>query len=258
MPAPTVTGVAPVQGPTTGGTTVIITGTNFLTVTSVQFGTATASFAINSATQITALSPVHAAGTVDVQVVNPDGASAPTAADQFLYVAVVPTVTQILPAQGPTSGGTVVTIIGTNFTAGTSVTFGGVSAAFTVNSPTSITAFAPAHAAGSVDVQVTSPDGTSTAVLADQYLYVAAIPTVTSVLPANGPAAGGTLVTITGTNFTGATSVTFGGVSASFSVTSGTTISAFSPAHAQGIVHVQVTNGDGTSVQTAGDQFTYQ
>jgi hypothetical protein len=110
----TVTGVSPNQGPSAGGTTVTITGTNFLNAIAVTFGGAppapspvapaplpggfpgpvpipvpgtgnSAMFVVNSATKITAFSPAHAVGTVHVQVTGPDGTSTPTAADQFTY-----------------------------------------------------------------------------------------------------------------------------------------------------------------------------
>ena len=85
---------------------------------------------------------------------------------------------------------------------------------------------------------------------------VEATPTVTGISPASGPAAGGTVVTITGTNFTGATSVSFGGASASFTVNSATSIIATSPA-GTGTVDVVVTNSSGSSATSAADRFTY-
>ena len=76
------------------------------------------------------------------------GASPTSSADQFTYIT-APTVTGVNPANGPTAGGTGVTITGTNLTAATAVSFGGTAATtFTVNSATQITATAPAHAAG--------------------------------------------------------------------------------------------------------------
>ena len=82
-----------------------------------------------------------------------------------------PKVTSVSPTSGTTAGGTAVTIIGTNFTGATSVTFGGAAAAgVVVNSAgTQITAVTPAHAAGAVPVQVTTPLGASTTV---NYTYV--------------------------------------------------------------------------------------
>ncbi len=123
-----------------------------------------------------------------------------------------PVVTFVDPAGGPVAGGTAVTISGTTFTGVTDLTFGGVPAAsFVFINPTTITAVTPAHAAGAVDVAVTSPSGTGTGT--NLYLYAAA-PTVTGVNPGGGPIAGGTAVTISGTNFTGTTSVLFDGTAA--------------------------------------------
>src|ERR1700716_262292 len=82
-------------------------------------------------------------------------------------------------------------------------------------------------------------------------------PTVTSISPNSGPAAGGMPVTITGNNFTGATAVKFGGTAAtSFTVNSATSIAATSPAGG-GTVDVTVTNSGGTSAISSADQFTY-
>src|ERR1043165_3810344 len=70
-----------------------------------------------------------------------------------------PTVTAISPTSGSTSGGTSVTITGTNFVSGATVSLGGSAATgVSVVSSTSITATIPAHAAGAVNVVVTNPD----------------------------------------------------------------------------------------------------
>src|SRR5262249_4517691 len=83
-----------------------------------------------------------------------------------------PTVTAISPNKGPLTGGTTVTITGTNFTRATAVTFGSVAApSATINSATSITATSPAGT-GIVDVAVTSPAGTSVASSADKFAYL--------------------------------------------------------------------------------------
>lgn len=81
-------------------------------------------------------------------------------------------------------------------------------------------------------------------------------PTITSITPNTGAEAGGTSVTITGTNLTGATSVTFGGVAAtSVVVVSSTSITCVTPAHAAGAVDVAVTTAGGTATSVGG--FTY-
>jgi len=117
----------------------------------------------------------------------------------------------------------------------------------------------PAGTAGTtVDVTVTTSAGTSAVVSGDKFSYNVPGPTVTSISPDNGPPRGGTAVTITGTNFTGATAVTFGATPAtSFSVISATSIIAIAPPGLTGVVHVSVTTPAGTSPDPVGDQFTY-
>src|ERR1019366_2858177 len=178
-------------------------------------------------------------------------------ADQYTYVA-GPAVTKVSPTSGPSSGGTTVTITGTNFTGATKVLFGGVAAtSFSVVSSTEITAVSPAQAAALHNIYVTTPSGTSAAVVADQYTYVAG-PAVTKVSPTSGPSSGGTTVTITGTNFTGATKVLFGGVAAtSFSVVSSTEITAVSPAQAAALHNIYVTTPSGPSGEEGAAQYTH-
>ncbi|MGP0070165.1 MAG: beta strand repeat-containing protein [Isosphaeraceae bacterium] len=171
MAAPTVTGLSPTDGPTAGGTEVTITGTDFTGATAVDFGTTpAASFTINSATSITAESP-SGTGAVDVTVVTTGGTSATSDADQFTYAA-APAVTGISPTAGPPVGGTTVTITGTGFTGATAVDFGTTGAtSFTVVSATEITAVSPAELAGTVDIRVTTTDGTSATGSPDQFTY---------------------------------------------------------------------------------------
>ncbi|MEA2634842.1 MAG: hypothetical protein QOH92_1609, partial [Chloroflexota bacterium] len=168
----------------------------------------------------------------------------------------VPAVSSVAPSGGPLAGGTGVTITGTSFTGATAVSFGTTAAVtFNVASDTQITATSPAGSAGPVDVTVTAVDGSSAIVPADQFTYAAA-PAVSSVAPSGGPAAGGTSVAISGTNFTGATAVSFGSAAASFTVTNDTQISATSPA-GTGLADVTVTTVGGTSATSAADHFTY-
>jgi hypothetical protein len=110
--APTVTGVAPSGGPTAGGTSVVITGCGFTGATSVHFGVPTASFTFNSDSQVTATSPAHAAGVVDVTVTTPSGTSALTVADHFTYFAsgTCPSVTASASPASPQNVGTAITV----------------------------------------------------------------------------------------------------------------------------------------------------
>lgn len=80
-------------------------------------------------------------------------------------------------------------------------------------------------------------------------------PTITAISPAAGPIQGGITVTITGTNLTGATSVTFGGVAATITGNTATSITVTLPPHAVGSVDVVVTAGSGTARRIGG--FAY-
>jgi hypothetical protein len=253
-----VTLVSPTSGPTAGGTSVTVTGTNLTGASAVSFGgTAAASFIVNSATSITAVSPAEAAGTVDITVTTVGGTSATSSADQFTFVA-APTVTSVSPTAGPTAGGTAVTVTGTGFTPTSQVHFGATAAAgFHFDSATQLSVVSPAEAAGTVHVTVTTVGGTSSTSSADQFTFMNA-PTVTSVVPNSGPTGGGTDVTITGTNFASPATVAFGGNAATnVVVVSTTSITATSPAGGVGTVDVTVTTPGGTSGTVAGDHFTY-
>jgi hypothetical protein len=164
-----------------GGTLVTITGSGFTGASNVLFGTTPAtSFTFVSDTQITATSPAAAtASTVDVKVVNPLGTSATGSGDKFAYTT-VPAVSGVSPATGETTGGTSVTITGSGFTGTTSVLFGTTPArSFTVVSDTQVTATSPATTtAGTVDVTVVNPLGTSPIGTPDKFTYVLASATL--------------------------------------------------------------------------------
>ncbi len=255
QPAPMVTGLSPTSGPGAGGTLVTITGSGFTGATAVEFGTSAATnVAVVNDTTITADSPAGS-GTVDVTVTTPAGKSTTSSPDQFSYIA-APAITGLSPSSGPDAGGTPVTITGTGFTGATAVDFGTTAVTnFSVVNSTTIKADSPAGT-GIVGVTVSTPVGTSTRSSADQFTYFAAS-TISSLNPTTGPAAGGTLVTISGTGFTGATSVDFGtNPATSLRVVNDTTITADSPA-GSGVVDVTVITPVGTSATSPADQFTY-
>ena len=172
-------------------------------------------------------------------------------------VAAAPTVTGVSPVSGPTAGGTVVTVTGTNFTGTPTVTFGGTAcSSVNRNSATSLTCTTNARVAGAVTVVVTNPD-TQSASKANAYTYLNPAPTVTGVSPTSGPAAGGTNVTVTGTGFTGTPTVSFGGSACnSVNRTSSTSLTCTTTAHAAGAVTVTVTNAD-TQQGSKSTAFTY-
>ena len=169
---PTVIGVSPSSGTTAGGTAVTISGANFAAGATVTFGSAAASnVVVVNGTQITATTPAGSAGAVTVTVTNP-GSQSGSLANGYTYV-VVPTVTSVSPNNGPAAGGTAVTITGTNFAAGATVTFGGNAATnVVVTNSTTITATTPAGSgAATVTVTVNGQSGS----LANGFTYNAAV-----------------------------------------------------------------------------------
>ncbi|MBH0009803.1 IPT/TIG domain-containing protein [Salinibacterium sp. SWN1162] len=247
--APTVSGIAPDEGPLAGGTEVTITGTGFTGATGVTFdGEDGTSFTVVSDTEITVTTPAGVEGAAAVVVEHPAGDAS---AGDFTYVA-APTISAMDPDLGPIAGGTEVTITGTGFTDATGVTFDGDDGtSFTVVSDTEITVSSPAHAAGAVAVVVEHVGGDTAA---GDFTYLAN-PSVTDLAPTSGPLAGGTEVTITGTGFTGATGVTFDGdAGTSFTVVSDTEITVSSPAHGAGAAAVVVEH---PIVDAAAGDFTY-
>ena len=251
--APSVTGVTPVIGPIAGGTTVMITGTGFTGAVAVLFGTTPVSASVIDSTHVTAHAPPHTTGSVDVRVITPGRTSAAVNADSFAYVG-PPTISSVSPSSG--ESGTDVTITGTDLTTTSSVAFGGVPATFLRVDATHVSATAPPHGGGPIDITVTTVGGTSATGVADRFTYPV-VPTVVSVSPAAGPLAGGGTVTITGADLGSASSVTFGGTPATFLVVDPTHLTATTPAHAAGVVDVVVTGSSGPSPVVTGDRFTY-
>lgn len=91
-----------------------------------------------------------------------------------LALAAAPTVTSVSPSGGPLSGGTTVIINGSGFSTANptgAVKFGATNATYMINSDSQITATSPANSAGTYDVTVTNPDGTSATTSADLFTY---------------------------------------------------------------------------------------
>jgi IPT/TIG domain len=172
-PAPTVASITPNTGTVSGSTAVSIAGTGFLAGATVSLGgTAATNVNVASSTSITATTPAHAAGAVSVEVINTDTQSG-SLNNGYTYTPgnPAPTVASITPNTGTTAGGTSVTIAGTGFLAGATVSLGGTAAtAVIVVSSISITATTPAHTAGAVSAVVTNTDAQS-GTLTNGYTY---------------------------------------------------------------------------------------
>ncbi len=171
----------------------------------------------------------------------PDLASANNTATSVSVLRYIlpPSISSFAPTSAP--GGATITITGTNFTNATAVSFGGTPAtSFNVVSPTSITAVVAASGS-SGNVTVTAPGGTATA---SGFTFFP-LPTIGSFLPTN--ATQGATVTLTGTNFSGATAVSFGGTAAtSFNVVSPTSITAVVGVGSTGNISVTTAGGTAT------------
>ena len=151
-----------------------IDGTGFVDGAKVNFDdTPAVDVKFVSPTTLTARSPAHKAGRVDIVVSNPDS-KAHTLAGGFIYVEPQaqlpkPTISALAPGSGPLTGGQLVTITGAGFSSVTKVTFGGLPAASArFVSDSTLTVTTPAHAEGKVDVVV---GDTSTAALSGGYTY---------------------------------------------------------------------------------------
>ena len=256
--APTVTVVSPSSGPGAGGTSVTVTGSNLANATAVKFGTTAGTVTADGAgLHHGDLAGRHGNaghhghhGRWHLGHLGRRPVHLHTGTDGH----------DVSPNAGPLGGTTGVTITGTNLTGATAVDFGTGQAGTdaTVVSPSEITVNAPAESAATVDVTVTTPGGTSAISSADHFTYTAA-PTVTAVSPNAGPLGGTTGVTITGTNFTGATAVDFGTGQAGTNVTvvSSSEITVNAPAESAATVDVTVTTPGGTSATSSADHFTY-
>jgi IPT/TIG domain len=244
---PSVLGVAPDEGTNVGGTKVTIGGERLTGVTTVDFGATPVALKqpSKSATTIKVVAPAGT-GTVDVTVTGPEGTSATTPADRFTYTPSPPVISKLSPDHGAAAGGIAFSISGVNFSGATAVRFGAMSVPFTVKSAKTIKTTVPtAHALGSIDVTVTTPEGTSAP---SPYTYEAELPAVEELPSTWGPAVGGNTVPVLGKGFLGASRVTFDGNEAiSFETISDTEISAVAPPGTVSKVAVQVTTPEGTS-----------
>jgi hypothetical protein len=169
------------------------------------------------------------------------------------------TVTNVAPSTGPTSGFTPVTITGTNFLAGATVTIGGKAASHVIvvnaSTITALTPFGPANEQVSQPVSVTVTNTDASSGSASLFTYSVPPLAVSAIEPPAGPPAGGNVIEILGAGFTTAltSSVTVGGVAATnVQVIDAVTLKATVPAHAAGAVDVSVTVGGTTVTATRG------
>ncbi len=256
---PSVSGISPPMGFMAAGTPVTVYGTGLANATAVEFGGVPAtnlSYTTDGEIVVNAPQayPYYNGSTVDVTVTTAGGTSATSPADQFTYY-MAPSVTGLSPSSGLRTGDTLVTIsMAYCFNSVTAVDFGQNAGTIVSQSFYQIQVESPAGTAGTADVTLLAPGGS---VSAGQFTYLPLVPAVSGVSPAVGAAAGGTQVTIAGTDLEGATAVDFGSTAASsFTIDSPTQITATDAAGTVGTVDVTVTTPAGTSSTSPADQFT--
>jgi hypothetical protein len=228
---PSITALTPATGAV--GTAVAIEGSGFTGATSVRFNGTSAGFSIASSTRINATVP-SGATTGPVTVTTPAGiATGPS-------FGLAPTVSGFSPTAGAL--GIQVTISGANLGGTTGVRINGVSAAFTQVSTTQVRAVVPA---GATTGQIAVTTGAGTATSAASFT-VYQPPTIGSFSPASG--APNAIVTIDGTNFTGASAVRLNGTTMKYTVVSSTRLTATVPSSATtGPIAITTPGGTATS-----------
>ena len=252
-----------VERANSGGTTVTITGTSLGCVTTRFGGVLASDVAAPTSTTVVVTAPPGSVGPVTLTVQNPNvGANAnATASTSFFHYTTpgAPAIQSVTPGETqaainftvPASdGGAAITGYeytldgGTSWAAASSIT-----SPIVIGSLTASTSYA-------VALRAINLAGAGTASATRSFSTNPPPPAISSVSPNTGAAAGGTVVTITGSLLTGATAVSFGSTAAaSFTVDSAMQITATTPAGTAGTADVSVTTAGGTAISAGA--FTY-
>lgn len=258
---PSITSLSPTFGPSSGSTTVTITGTDLSNATSVSFGGFLGTVVSSTSTQVVAVTPAMGAlGLVDV-VVGVEGDASAILGSGFQSNASAPS--------PPTSVNASITGINSAVISWTPGFDGGF--AISQYSVTVIPSGAGCTTTGATTctvsdllpstnytftVTATNQIGPSVASAASNSV-TALFPSITSLTPASGSTAGGTLVDVVGTNLGNTIDITFNGVSGTIQALSATTVRATTPASSStGVVDVVISVTGGYSA-IAGSSFTY-
>jgi hypothetical protein len=263
-PVPTITSISPSSATAGGGSfTLTVNGTNFISSSTINFNGSAHATTYVSATQLTATigaAEIATAGTYGVTVTNPAPGGGTSSAVTFTVNNPVPAVTTLLPSSATAGGASfTLTVNGTGFVSGSTVSFNGVVRTTTFVSATQLTAFILASdiaTAGSYSVTVTnpSPGGGTSASVTFVVNAVNPIPTITNLSPSTVVAGGSAFtLTVNGTNFVSASTVNFNGSARSTTYINSTQLTAAIPASdiaTAGAFSITVTNptpGGGTS-----------
>ncbi|HEY3737144.1 MAG TPA: IPT/TIG domain-containing protein [Jatrophihabitans sp.] len=251
-PRKTVINATPLNGPRVGGTTVTVTGHGFTKQSRVYFGlTLATKFHVLSSTKIVVQTPtVHSEGGVKVSV-RVNGKVQSTGRPPVFVYHSPPHVNPIDNDMFPYTTGGTLRLAGSDFTGKMAVTIDGVKAAIVGSTTRSITVTVPPHPLElDAVVVVSSTYGSATTHINYFDPDPTDNPAISSRTPSFGPDTGGTLLTLTGTGFTGTTAVYFDRVAdTNFTVVNDSTITVITPPHAVGAVYIGVGTPRGGSAQ---------
>jgi hypothetical protein len=256
---PVLVSLEPSEGVLGGGTQVTLHGRNFMPGAGVEVAFEPVSeVSYESPTCLRFVAPPHATvEAVDVAVVNPTGLRHRLSCC-FSYRLPAPKLESVSPGFGPNAGGTALTLRGKDFVEGCLVLVCGIEVKASSFRSDEIVVTSPAVSRdGPADVVIVNPDE-QRCVLEKAYRYDAELlpPSLTTVSPSRGSAAGGLVVALIGENFTEQSVVRFGGATAQVRFLTHKELSVTTP-EGSGLVPVEVVNPDGATA-TLYEAFTYE
>lgn len=247
-----ITKVTPERGPVSGGTKFVLSGDGFTPETEVYFGSRRADVDLTEGQLIGRTPEAVGPGKVGVKALDPQTGS-DSITEGFEYIPTL-SVDSISPTKIPVEGGPQVLLEGTGFDSTARVSFGGATGeSHNVVDSQSMSTVAPPHAAGKVDVRVTTQS--ESLVLDDAVTYVETVE-LDGLSPTIGSTSGGQSVTLTGEGFESGMSVFIGGQAATVDSVSSSSQATVTTPPGTGVADVSVqVSGVGADILT--DAYVY-
>jgi hypothetical protein len=260
---PVLTSVSPSSGPEAGGTLLTLRGSNFSLGASITAAGLPCRLMTQDSKTLTCLTSAYSSDGVlgsstSVEVKNGNGKKS-ILSSSFQYNP-APRIESTYPVSGPVTGGTRITIYGSDFNSKTRITIGGNPCPQVAGSSGrfSVSCIIPeGNSSGAADVQVVNSDGQSYS-LKNGYTYERVIPRITGLYPQTGLISGGTRISIDGAYFRPSATVTVGSSTCTQVQvsTDGTSLSCITPVSARADeFRISVRNPDG---ETSVDSFTFR
>ena len=270
--APVISSITPSSSPSQGGVSITINGTGFGASSSALLGGSIIAISSANDTRIIGTIPAGEGAGRSVVVFASGQASSPV---NFDYSP--PSITAVTPAIAPTNGGTIITLTGSSFGINSTLTLNGASITPITRSHTFITFAMPAGQGSGLPIVVTAATQASPAASISY-----SPPVITNVTPASGPSQGGSMITITGSNFGLSRAVTIGtnpasvisgshtqlvvmtpageGINKAVKVTTGQQVSnsssfSYAPPQITGITPAAATTAGGVQITLTGSSF---